>query len=118
MFEEDIIRIKQEVRDLRTAHLRGLGMVNFSTASGTSSGLSPDYYTYDITITFDESAVFPPICELSSNQSAGGFYYSTWDSANRTLQTKLMNTSDLDPVPVVKAVASTKILSVVVTPVV
>lgn len=118
MFEEDIIRIKQEVRDLRTAHLRGLGMVNFSTASATSSGLSPNYYAYNIVVTFDESAVFPPICELSSNQSAGGFFYSTWNSASRTLQTKLMNTSDVDPIPLVKVVASTKILSVVVTPVV
>ena len=118
MFDRDIIRLKQELRDLRTAHLRGLGMVDFSTASGTATGMSPSYYTYDVTVTFDESDVFPPICELSANQTDGGFFYSTWDSTTRTLQTKLMNVGNNDPLPIVNAVASTKILSVTVTPVV
>ena len=114
MFEEDITRLLQEVRDVRTAHQRGLGMIDFSNASGTASALSSNY-NYNVTVTFDDSDIFPPICELSTNTS-GGLFYSTWNSGNKTFETKLLNTSDEDPLPVVTAVASTKIISIVVTP--
>lgn len=118
MFDETIDRLKQEVRDLRTAHTRGLGMMDFSTASATASGTSPSYYTYDVVVTFSSGETFPPICQLSANQSKGGFFGATWDSGNLTFSTQYMNSDYTDPAPIVKAVASAPIASITVTPVV
>lgn len=116
MLDEMLIRAKEEVRDLKTAHPRGLGMLNFATASATASGTSPSYYTYDIVVAFANSAVFPPFCQLSANQTKGGFFDGAWDSSNRTFTTTYMNADYSDPAPTIKAVASVPIVSLTVTP--
>lgn len=116
MFEELLVRAKEEVRDLRTAHTRGLGMLNFATASATASGTSPDYATYDIVVTFASSGIFPPFCQLSADQTKGGFFGGVWDSNNRTFTTTYMNSDYSDPAATIKAVASAKISSITVTP--
>lgn len=118
MFDETITQMEREVRDLRTAHTRGLGMMNFSTASATASSTSPDYYTYNIVVTFSNGDTFPPICQLSANQSKGGFFGATWNSSNLTFSTQYMNSDYTDPAPTVKAVSSAPISSITVTAVV
>ena len=117
MFDEAIDRLKQEVRDLRTAHTRGLGMMDFSFASATASSVSENYYSYDVVVTFANGETFPPICQLSADQTKGGFFGATWDSTNLTFTTKYMNADYTDPAPTVKAVASAPISSITVTPV-
>ena len=118
MFDEAIDRLKQEVRDLRTAHTRGLGMMNFSFTSAPPPSLPFQYpYVYTIVVTFADSETFPPFCQLSADISSGGFYGATWDSTNLTFTTKYMNADYTDPAPTVKAVASAPISSITVTPV-
>ena len=117
MFDETIAELKREVRDLRTAHTRGIGVMDFSTASATASGVSPDYYGYTIVVTFSDRDTFPPFCQLSSNQTKGGFFSGTWNSTNLTFSTYYMNSDYTDPAPTVMAVASAPIASLTVTPV-
>lgn len=118
MFDKIIIDLEREVRDLRTAHTRGLGMMNFSTMSATASATSPDYFTYDVVVTFSNGNTFPPICQLGADQSKGGFFGATWDSGNLTFSTQYQNSDYSDPAPTITAVASTPIQSITVTPVV
>lgn len=116
MFDEMLIRAKEEVRDLKTAHPRGLGMLNFATASATASGTSPSYYTYDIVVTFASSGVFPPFLELSADQTKGGFFRGSWDASNLTFSVEYEGSDYSDPAPTIKAVASVPIVSLTVTP--
>lgn len=116
MFGETLIRAKEEIRDLKTGHPRGLGMLDFATASATATGTSPDYYTYDIVVTFTDSGVFPPFCQLSANQTKGGFFDGAWDNDSRTFTATYMNSDYSDPAPTIKAVASSAISSITVTP--
>ena len=115
MFDQTIIDLKREMQDLRTAHTRGLGMMNFSTASATATSTSPNYYAYDIVVTFSDGDTFPPICQLGANQTKGGFFGATWDSDNLTFSTKYMNSDYTDPAPTITAVASAPIASLTVT---
>lgn len=118
MFDQTIKQLEREVRDLRTAHTRGLGMMNFSTASATASSTSPNYYIYDIVVTFSDGETFPPICQLGANQTKGGFFGATWDSGNLTFSTQYQNSDYTDPAPTITAVASAPISSITVTAVV
>lgn len=116
MFEENIKHYAQELRDLKTAHTRGLGMMNFSTASATSPSISTDRYSYDIVVTFTEPETFPPTCQLTADQTKGGFFGASWDNVNLTFTTTYENADYNDPAPTVKAVATAPISSITVTP--
>lgn len=116
MFDEMLIRAKEEVRDLKTAHPRGLGMLNFATASATAGSISTDYYTYDIVVTFADSGIFPPFCQLSADQSKGGFFSGVWDADNLTFSVVYSGSDYSDPAPTIKAVSSVPITSITITP--
>lgn len=116
MFEENIKHYAQELRDLKTAHTRGLGMMNFSTASATSPSISTDHYSYDIVVTFTEPETFPPTTQLTADQTKGGFFGATWDNVNLTFTTTYSGADYNDPAPTVKAVATAPISSITVTP--
>ena len=53
MFDQTIKQLEREVRDLRTAHTRGLGMINFSSDSITATTGATTYpYYYGIVVYF------------------------------------------------------------------
>lgn len=71
MFDQTIKQLEREVRDLRTAHTRGLGMINFSSDSITATTGATTYpYYYGIVVYFKNVDVFPPMVEIGSNYGA------------------------------------------------
>ena len=122
MFEQEIKRFEQELRDLRTAHTRGLGMISFSEASNSptqASSLSPA--TYTVEVTFGDGP-FPPILQLaaddeSNDQNPLSISAPTFDSATRTATANVTDYNHQTPMPIptVYAVASTPIISLSVT---
>lgn len=113
MFDNDIIRMEQEIRDLRTAHPRGLGMMDFSTLSGSPSSAATVYpYYYNVFIYFDQDGIWPPLVELASTY--GALSYPLWNSQDKSILVTLnAGTSDI---PTISVVASSKVLSMTIVP--
>lgn len=122
VFEAQIKQFERELRDLKTAHTRGLGMISFSEASNSptqASSLSPA--TYTAVITFGEGA-FPPILQVaaddeSNDQNPLSISAPSFDSATRTATVNVtnFNSESPTPIPTVYAVSSTPIVSLSVT---
>lgn len=113
MFDEEITRMEQEIRDLRTAHPRGLGMMNFSTYSDSPSSAATEYpYYYNVFIYFDQAGLWPPLIELASTY--GAMSSPLWNSHNRSILVTL-NAGD-SRIPVISVVASSKIISMTIVP--
>lgn len=126
MFEEEIIRMEQEIRDLRTAHNRGLGMISFSESSATVSNVSSSFpWTYTAVLTFSSDGSFPPITQFaatddSSDQNPLAISAPTFDSTNRTATVNISNynysgSGGGNPVVTLTAVASAPIVSLTIT---
>ena len=122
MFEQEIKHFEQELRDLRTAHTRGLGMISFSEASNSPTQASPlSPATYTAVVTFGDGP-FPPIVQFaaddeSNDQNPLAISAPTFDNANRTATVTIVDFNDESPTPIptVYAVASTSIISLTVT---
>jgi len=122
VFEGQIKQFERELRDLKTAHTRGLGMISLSEASNSptqASSLSPA--TYTAVVTFGDGA-FPPILQLaaednSNDQNPLAISAPSFNSSTRTATVTIVDFNDENPTPIptVYAVASTPIVSLTVT---
>lgn len=68
LFEKNLLRMKQELTDLKTATKRGLGTIRFYTMTAEAT-IERGKQTY-ITATFDEDGFFPGFAEI-----IGGPFY-------------------------------------------
>ena len=113
MFDKIILDLEREVRDLRTAHTRGLGMMNFSTMSATATG-TPDL-SYNIEVKFKNSDTFPPLCQLFCDEISGNFYMGEWDDDTLTFSVWYLHSNSYT-YPTITVVASDEIDSISITP--
>lgn len=119
MFDEELKYYEQELRDLRTAHNRGLGMIEFSAKSATPSQASSGFPgVYTATVTFADTETFPPIIQFAAEDNSFesnplGISAPTFDSDNLTATVTIsnFNIGSPSPIPTVYAVASIPIVS-------
>ena len=122
MFDENIKYYERELRDLRTAHTRGLGMVNFSEASATASQpATSNPSTYTAVATFSSGETFPPLVQFAAlddsyDQNPLAIGQPIFDSDNLTATVNITdyNISSPNPLPTVYAVASLPIVSLTI----
>lgn len=122
MFDEAIIQLENEVLALRTAHKRGLGMMNFSAASVTATTAASAYpYEYLVEIELAENNAGEPgvpgtdegypLIEVGSTY--GAFSNPTFDLEMLNVSYNLtLETNDL---PTVSAVSSAPIANITIT---
>ena len=126
MFDEEIIRMNQELRDLRTAHNRGLGMIDFSEKTATVSNVSSSFpWTYTAVATFDSDETFPPIVQFAAvdnsfDQNPLTIGAPVFDSGGRTATVNITNYNYTDgdggnPIVTLTAVSSIPITNLTIT---
>lgn len=126
MFEDNIKEAERELRDLRTAHTRGLGMMDFSEASASTSNVSSSFpWTYTAVVTFEQGDIFPPIVQFAAvdnsfDQNPLGIGAPVFDSVNFKATVSLTNYNYSDgnggnPLVNLTAVASIPITSLTIT---
>lgn len=66
-FASKIAWMRAELRDLKTAHERGLGLIDFFKASTTLTASSSPVALYKLTVTIADSYVdvFPPLLQIA-----------------------------------------------------
>ena len=122
MFDETIIQLEQEVLALRTAHPRGLGMMDFSSASATATTAATAYpYEYLVTVEFTELTLDTPGVPFTDEgyplvavgSTYGAFSNPSFDLPNLLVSYNLtVETNDL---PTVTIVSSAPIKTITIT---
>ena len=85
--DDELRFIEKELTNLKTAHQRPLGTLDFFHKTERLSvkldnpGGSPDYFGYFwVDIELEESAIKPPICQLAYDVPIGSGEASLWDT--------------------------------------
>lgn len=112
LFEKNLMRMKNELTDLKTASKRGLGTIRFYEAHADVTVVKGGPQKY-ITVTFDQDGFFPGFAEY-----IGGFFYGTMfvSADNLTFTFSIAPGTNPDPVTFTfRVVSTTPIKSMEVT---
>lgn len=113
-FATRLAKIRTELLGLKTAHQRGLGVIDFSSDSAIPASSSA-VGIYDVTVNFSSGNIFPPILQLGT--TVGNIFNSVWDVSNLKFTAEVQDESyGYYGLPTVTAVASAPISSMTITP--
>lgn len=117
-FASKIAWFRAELRDLKTAHQRGLGLLDFFSSSATFVPEQFKVYQVVVTVAQEFAETFPPIIQLAVSpiDESTGFEIlrPAFDETNLTFTAILGGNWSADEEVTVQVTSSAKISSVVV----